>query len=298
MTTPLLLLVFNRPDHTAKLIDALRPVQPKHLYVVADGPRDGVDGEAERCAKVRQLVDNIDWNCSITRLYRECNLGCAQSVGGGISWFFEQVTEGIILEDDCIPDPSFFRFCTEMLEYYREDDGVMHIGGCNFQGGIWRGEGDYYFSIFNHVWGWATWRSSWSKFNYEIDPKGDAEMIRFVNHGPTWIQLQYEFEAVVDGSIDSWGYRWTYACWKHKGLSIIPNVNLVQNIGFGEESTHTSEGRDTQSQLQLASISFPLNHPKKTKINRKADRYTYRRIFKTPGLRASITRLIKQLKLR
>lgn len=295
MTTPLLLLVFNRPDHTQKLIEALTLVKPKQIFIVADGPRKQVAGEAERCAEVRKMMNNLPWECSVTTLFREENLGCAQSVGRGISWFFEQVEEGIILEDDCIPHPSFFTFCTELLERYRDDNSVVHIGGCNFQNGKKRGPADYYFSIYNHIWGWATWRKNWQHFEYDINPEGNTEMKAYVRSRTIWNYMQRQFELVMDGTLSSWGFRWTYACWKQRGLSIVPNVNLVKNIGFGEGATHTTSTNTPQASLQLNSIKSPLTHPKKLVLNRWADWFTHRYIFEPISLRSRLGKLKRKV---
>lgn len=295
MTTPLLLLVFNRPDHTQKLIEALALVKPERIFVVADGPRVNVEGEEKQCSEVRRLVTELPWACNVTPLFRDKNLGCAQSVGRGITWFFEQVEEGIILEDDCIPHPSFFTFCTELLERYRDEDSVVHIGGCNFQNGKKRGRADYYFSIYNHIWGWATWRKHWQHFDYDIDPSGTPEMKNYVGRRAAWNYMQRQFELVMDGTLNSWGFRWTYACWKQRGLSIVPNVNLVKNIGFGEGATHTTSTKSPQSNLQLEAIPSPLTHPKKLELNRRADWFTHRYIFEPVSLRAQLSKLKQQL---
>lgn len=295
MTTPLLLLVFNRPDYTQKLIDALAIVKPSSIFVVADGPRINVDGETERCSEVRKIVTNLPWKCRITTLFREENLGCGQSVGQGITWFFEQVEEGIILEDDCIPHPSFFTFCTELLERYRDNESVVHIGGCNFQNGKKRGSADYYFSIYNHIWGWATWRRAWQHFEFDINPAGTEEMRNFVKPRAAWNYMQHQFEMVMNGTINTWDFRWTYACWKQRGLSVVPNVNLVKNIGFGEGATHT-RGTDIRlSNLQIQAIHSPLNHPKKLELNRQADRFTHRYIFEPISMRSRLSRLKRKM---
>lgn len=291
MNTPVLLLVFNRPDHISKLLKALEPVKPKRIFAVADGPRKGVEGEEQKCAAVRKLIDEIPWECEINTLYRVENMGCAQSVGRGITWFFEQVEEGIILEDDCIPHPDFFPFCEELLHRYRDVPEVVHIGGNNFQEGKKRGQADYYFSIYNHIWGWATWRNAWRNFSFDIDPEGTPEMRKFLHHNPTWKFMRDQFHNVVDGKLDSWGFRWTYACWNNCGISVVPNVNMVTNIGFGEGATHTTASESPQSNLSLNGMNWPLTHPKKLKINRRADRFTFRKVFKPFNLRAYLSNL-------
>lgn len=277
--TPVLLLVFNRPDLTRKLIESLEDVQPERIFVVADGPRANNDTDELQCQEVRKLFNELSWNCSVDKLFRDENLGCAQSVSDGISWFFEQNEMGIILEDDCIADPSFFSFCSELLEKYKDNQNIFHISGNNFQYGKIRGRADYYFSIFNHLWGWATWKRAWENFEFDINIDDVKDMKTFVGSEKILNYFEKQFAAVIDGKVDSWGFRWTFTCWKNQGLSILPNKNLVTNIGFGADSTHTKQIDSPQSNLPVHSISTPLTHPDKIKINRKADKYSFQKIF-------------------
>lgn len=279
--TPVLLLVFNRPDLTRRLIQSLEKVKPKNIFVVADGPRNNSDTDKKRCAAVRQLFDHLNWPCQISKMFREENLGCARSVSQGITWFFKTNEKGIILEDDCIADPSFFTFCETLLEKYQNQKEIFHISGNNFQYGKQRGKADYYFSIFNHLWGWASWKRAWNNFEFDIDIQDVEDMREFVNSDLIINYFSKQFQNVNHGKIDSWGFRWTFACWKNKGVSILPNMNLVSNIGFVEEATHTHQIESPQSNIPVHTIKHELIHPSTIKVDKKADLYSFRKIFQS-----------------
>ena len=277
--TPILLLVFNRPDLTQELINSLEKIKPEILYIVADGPRKNNLDDKAQCKKVQSLFENLNWSCSIHKLYRDQNIGCAKSVSRGITWFFEENEQGIILEDDCIADPSFFPYCETLLERFKENSSIFHISGNNFQDGIKHGDADYYFSIFNHIWGWATWRRAWEKYSLEIEPEEAHKMIGFVQNQKILGYFKNQFENLVHNKIDTWDYSWTFTCWKNQGISILPNKNLVSNIGFEPSATHTRQEDSPLSKLPTKQISFPLVNPDKIEINRRADLYTYHKVF-------------------
>lgn len=243
METPVAFLVFNRPDTTARVFEEIRRARPRTLLVVADGPRPDRPGEAESCQAVRAIIDTVDWPCEVQRNYAAENLGCKLRVSSGLDWVFGLVERAIILEDDCLPSRSFFGFCEVLLETYRDDRRVMQVGGSNFQDGRVRGEGSYYFSRYSHIWGWATWRRAW--FHYDVAmgslPQFLAQQqLRNILPG-TKAQKDWfdNLQSVYDGKVDTWDVQWTYAVWSQGGLSIIPNVNMVSNIGFGAGATHT-----------------------------------------------------------
>lgn len=251
-TTPILLIIFNRPRETEKVFEAIRKIKPLELFIAADGPRKGNESDLGECAQVRRIVDAIDWPCRVETLFQKENLGCGLGVATAINWFFERVKQGIILEDDCVPDQSFFRFCQELLTYYRDNTKVMHISGNNFQYGKRRGRASYYFSSYTHNWGWATWRRAWKVYDFNCVP----EEMRQSN----------------------WDYQWMMSVRKHKGLAVLPNINLVSNIGFSNDATHTKE-YSHYSNLPTRSIEFPLIHPKIIIRNWQADFFTYRDLF-------------------
>lgn len=278
-TTPVLLIVFNRPDKVRQLITALQLVKPKRVYIAADGPRSHVTADNARCAEVRNLVSTLPWECDIHTHFQDTNLGCKQAVSSAISWFFNEVPEGIILEDDCIPLPSFFSYCAELLERYRNST-VMHINGTAFRGKESRSH-SYYFSKLPLVWGWASWRRAWESYDIEMsDIRGLARELaeenifsrrRFRHY---WITL---FEHIRSVPINTWDAQWVYSILKARGICITPSTNLIQNIGFDAEATHTTE--PVVFVERPANLSLPLSHPPALTVDTEADQYTMRIAF-------------------
>ena len=235
--TPVLFLVFNRLETTKQVFEAIRIVKPKYFYIAADGPRATKENEEQVCDEVRNFVlNNIDWDCEIKTLFRTENLGCGKAVSQAITWFFENVEEGIILEDDCLPNSSFFSFCQELLEMYRGNEKVCHISGTNYQMGNKRGDSDYYFSNYPHIWGWATWSKAWKK--YDVNMKG-YETIKNA-HPLKKLFPVHIMDGAFDKTIDTWDAQWLFTNILHEKISILPNKNLVTNIGFSENATHTT----------------------------------------------------------
>lgn len=292
--TPILFLGFNRPDTTKQVLRVLEKLQPDILYVAIDGPRKNVPGDLKKCDEVKVLFDSLNWSCAVHKRFLDQNLGCGFAVSSAITWFFENVEEGIIIEDDCIPDISFFYYCASLLEYYRANENIFHIGGNNYQDGIKRGNGDYYFSIFPHIWGWATWRRAWLKYSIIVPEKLSMRQRNFVKSRRIIQTFDKKFMAVRSNRIDTWDYQWQYWCWYYNGLSITPNINLVSNIGFGIDSTHTKQENSIQSNMPSHPINRELKHPSVIKINKKADRYTFNKIFKSRKNLRYYLSLIKQ----
>jgi hypothetical protein len=276
LDTPILFLVFNRPDTTKRVFARIREIQPKQLFIAADGAREDREGEKEKTEEVRKLIlDNIDWDCEVKTLFRDENLGCGKAVSEGITWFFEHVEQGIILEDDTLPDLSFFPFCEELLERYKSNEKIMHISGLNFQKKCW-GEATYYFSAYSaSIWGWATWKRSWEKYDFQI------KELEFFLHSKTLNQIipitnianQYinNFKQVQKGKLDTWDYSWLFTLWRHQGLSIVPNNNMVINLGFSEtDATHTTEvPHFIKNEIEV--LETPLVHPNKIERHLEAD---------------------------
>ncbi len=281
--TPVAFIIFKRPDTTEKIFEAIREAKPPKLLVVADGARGDCPGEAEKCKAARAIIDRIDWDCELLTNYSEINLGCKQRVSSGLDWVFNNVEEAIILEDDCLPHPSFFRFCEELLNYYRDDKRIMVISGDNFQFGRKRTEYSYYFSRYNHCWGWATWRRAWQY--YDIDMKlwskiRDGNWLKFILEEPRTVKYWSKiFQAVYDVYINTWDYQWTFACWLQSGLTVLPNVNLVSNIGFGTEGTHTTDSRNSLANLPVEKMCFPLKHSPFMIRDAEADKFTEQIMF-------------------
>ena len=289
MHTPVLFLVFNRPDTTAQVFEAIREARPPRLYVAADGPRKDRPGEKERCGQVREIASAVDWPCVLKTLFRDENLGCGIAVSTAIDWFFEKEPEGIILEDDCLPHDSFFPFSEELLERYREEDRVMVISGNYFHGRTHKPEHSYFFSRFPHCWGWASWRRAWQSYDHAMAQwpgLRESDWLIRVGGGHRdfrayWTQV---FDATHAGDIDSWDYQWTFSCWVYNGLTILPSKNLVKNIGFGEDSTHTTDDGGWIAQLPLEKMEFPLVHPENILRDKVADRWTDLHVFRTRAL--------------
>jgi hypothetical protein len=282
LSTAVLFLVFNRPETTRQVFEAIRQAKPTRLYVAADGPRASREGEAERCEKVRNIATAVDWPCELKTLFRQDNLGCKSAVSSGITWFFDHEEHGIILEDDCLPHPDFFKFCSTLLVRYAADTRVWAITGDNFQNGVQRGDGSYYFSRYNHVWGWASWRRAWRKADMGIRfwPvwKYSSAWKRFWPDSVARLYWGRIFDRMYRAEIDSWAYPWTASVWFHGGLTATPNVNLVSNIGFGEDSTHTTSANSPLSNMVTAELC-EIHHPTAVSWDSEADQYVFEHTF-------------------
>ena len=278
---PLLLLAFNRPEPTARMLEVLRQLRPSQLYGACEGPRSDRPGEAERCAQVRELIEaSIDWPCELHKLFQPSNLGCRRGVTAALDWFFDQVEEGIVLEDDILPDLSFFPFCQGLLERYRHDTRIGVIAANNHQRSAPADDSSYRFSIYSHCWGWASWRRAWRCNDPDL-----AGWPAF--RGGGWLQQLGGsafakvwggwLEALDAGRIDTWDMVWQFSCWQQGLLTVIPEVELVENIGFSSEATHTI---DEASPLGArGAIAFPLRHPAVIQADRQRDADTFRRLY-------------------
>jgi len=262
LKTAVLFLIFNRPDTTEQVFEAIRKAKPPRLYVAADGPRPDKSGEREKCEQVRRIATQVDWDCEIKTLFRDENLGCGKAVSSAITWFFENEEEGIILEDDCLPSQSFFWFCEELLERYRGDMRVMMISGNN-KGVNFFENYSYFFSKYVQIWGWATWRRSWGKYDYKIKKwESIKEQIGNYIYSPKEIKIRIkQFDSVYNNKFDAWGYQWNFTCLINHGLSILPSLNMISNIGFDDDATHTTTKNDKFSNLDKYEIKLSLNHP-------------------------------------
>ena len=287
MDTPVLLCLFNRPPQTRGAMNRLRVVRPSKLYIVADGPRPSRPTDAERCAEVRRIASNVDWPCNVQTLFRETNLGCRRSVGGGITWFFEQEEEGIILEDDIVADPTLFPYCTELLARYRDDERIGIISGCNFTVGKARARDSYFFVRNLNMWGWATWRRVWKLVDLDMSDWNDHRSVAFLrdHYDTPWttrLEWQRHFDNTANrSSVDTWDYQVCYALWRRGMLAIDPSVNLIDNDGMGDpNATHPSANKGRwliESPPQ--SLSFPLRHPKEVTLHQTADAILDRDVF-------------------
>jgi hypothetical protein len=301
LSTPVAFFIFNRPHLTQKVFEAIRDARPARLLVVADGPRHSQVGEVDLCSQTRAIIKQVDWNCEVLTNFSETNLGCKQRVSSGLDWVFETVEEAIILEDDCLPHATFFPFCETLLERYRYDSRIMVISGDNFQFGQRRTEDSYYFSRYNHCWGWASWRRAWHYYDVKMSlwsvvkqGKWLQDMLEGNRAVQYWTEL---FEAVYSDRINTWDYQWTFACWIQSGLTVLPNVNLVSNIGFGEDATHTTKANQLGN-LPITAMRFPLKHPPFIIRDSQADKLSYQRTDQLgllTKLKAELKHLVKGL---
>jgi hypothetical protein len=284
LSVPVAFFIFNRPEQTKLVFERIRGARPESLFIIADGPRHNRLDDIEKCRITRQIIDTIDWDCQVSLEFSDYNLGCKRRVASGLDWVFKNNSEAIILEDDCLPDPSFFRYCAELLEKYREDDRVVSISGDNFQHGIRRGPYSYYFSRHPHVWGWASWRRVWHHYDIEMKtwPENrDRGWLHTIFDNPRMARYWSDtFDAVYQGKVDTWDHQWTYNCWRLNGLAALPEVNLISNIGFGLDATHTRR-RSPFSAMPTESLEFPLTHPPNIKQHVVADKYTERHNYRT-----------------
>lgn len=280
LKTPILFIIFNRPEVTLQVFNEIRKIKPSKLYVVADGPRQNLPEEKARCEETRKIIDSVDWQCEIHKNYSDINLGCKKRVSSGIDWFFENEEQGIILEDDCLPNQSFFKFCKEMLNKYKDDERIGMISGDNFQFGKVKNEYSYYFSKYSHIWGWATWRRAWKKYDVNISnwPQVKKEKLLnkvFNNKRDTYYWSSI-FDDVYNNKIDTWDYQWSYTCFINNYLSVMPAHNLISNIGFSvKDSTHTKR-LNKFSGMKTEELEFPLKVPENIVRSIESDKITRR----------------------
>ncbi len=274
---PVALFIFNRPKLTSQVFVRIRAARPSRLLVVADGPRASRPEDAELCRIAREIVSSPDWPCELLTNFAPENLGCKRRMSSGLNWVFQQCEEAIILEDDCIPCASFFEFCSAMLERYRDDTRIMHISGDNFQDGRRRGDGSYFFSMYTHSWGWATWRRAWRNYDVNISSWPAAYKRRWLEsflENPAEVRYwESIFDRLYRGEIDTWDYQWLFAAWRQGALSILPNENLITNIGVGPDATHFKETYSTVG-IPTAELG-EYTHPTTIVRDKEADQFTF-----------------------
>ncbi len=280
LKTAVLFLVFNRLDTTTQVFEAIRNAKPPRLYVAADGPRFSKEGEPEKVQAVRDYVlEHIDWDCEVKTLFRDENLGCKYAVSSAITWFFENEEMGIILEDDVLPLPSFFYYCDELLERYKDNESIALISGCNMISRYYEPASSYFFSKYNFIWGWASWRRSWREYDVRMAqwPAWKAlGVLRDLSDGNRFFSMYWGafFDKVHAGHIDTWDFQWTFACWRKGAVSVLPKYNLVSNLGFSRaDATHTTgEIPGVFIHSVQKNIDFPMCHPESIVRSCDADR--------------------------
>lgn len=275
LTTPVVFCVFSRLDTTKKVFEEIRKARPEKLYIVADAARDNRPGEKEKVENVRTYIeDNIDWPCEVKKNYAVHNMGCGKRISSGLTWVFEQEEQAIILEDDCVPEPTFFRYCQEMLNYYKDNDDVMMISGNNPMSSCYSMNKSYSFSKIPFIWGWATWRRSWEYYDFNIKswPENRKNKIwKSVFPQKAYWVYTAEFDELYEHKFDTWDYQLMYAGILNGKLNVVPAKSHVFNIGFQEESTHTKNAPKWMKQ-EVCPVSFPIQHMDKVEWNKEFDR--------------------------
>ena len=303
LATPVLLLLFNRPDTTREVLAAIRRARPTRLYVAADGPRPGHPTDAAACAAARAVVlEGVDWPCEVRTQLRTQNLNCGLGPATAISWFFEHEEAGIILEDDCVPAFSFFGYCQELLARYAHDTRVMHIGGNNFSREARQSQPaaaeSYYFSMQVNSWGWATWRRAWQLFDFQLaDFESLRQRGRLAGLYSSALETRYRLAKIesvlrLPAPAHVWDYQWHFAIAINSGLCIVPAVNLVGNVGFGTQGTHTLNAEDDLANVPTTELALPLRHPAHVLPDRPRDRQRFREFLASrvaAKLRHSVT---------
>ena len=299
LSTPVALIIFNRPSTTEVVFEAIRKAKPSKLLVIADGPRLDRPGDVEKCANARAIIERVDWPCEVFKNYSDTNLGCKIRPKTGIDWVFELVEEAIILEDDCLPHTTFYRFCQELLIQYHQDQRVSFISGNNFRPDYQINDDSYCFSRYSGTWGWATWRNRW-RDSYDVDMQNwpvvrDSgwleDILGSTRETRYWTRT---FEAVYKEEISTaWDYQWLFACWLQNRLGIIPRVNLVSNTGFGPDATHTTQSGSHLANMPTEEMIFPLKHPAYKIRNLAADKMLFNHVynFKPPWPQRIVNKL-------
>jgi hypothetical protein len=298
LETPVALFGFNRPDLLRRVYSAIADARPAKLLLIADGPRQNKPGEEESCQQVREIMRRVDWPCEVFTNFADSNLGCQERIISGLNWVFSLVEEAIILEDDCLPDLSFFPFCQELLEKYRGDSRIAYISGINLVGKYLRTDDSYFFSEIGGIWGWATWRSKWQRYDRNLDgwpelknKKMLSEIFQQPKAAAYWTQI---FDAMHENrGPNTWDYQWLYTCLKNNSLTAVSSVNLITNIGFGPDATHTTE-EDARFMPPSAPMKFPLRHPSSFIPLRSMDRHRVQDMISRP-IFSRISRKIRRI---
>jgi hypothetical protein len=306
MTTaaPVVFCIFNRPQETLRVWEAIRSARPRRLYIVSDGPRPEVPGEADRVAACRAIAESADWPCSVEFDYADRNLGCGARIATGLDRVFSREERAVILEDDTVPAASFFRYCEELLERYADCPEILHINGRNNLVS-WNTRNSYFFARRLNPWGWATWRRAWRHFALDIKPLSPEEfelLIDALNDREHAEFIRYTANKYAGRNIDTWDIQWSLSVLKRKGLCIVPRTNLVENIGFGTGATHTrNNADDMRAAVPAASRKDDLEHPASVQYHsegRDFDRFYFLfeqlNTYSEPGVMIALNRLLSR----
>jgi len=283
LKTSIALFIFNRPDTTEQVFAEIAKVKPPKLLVIADGPRIGHPSDGERCKATRAIIEKVDWDCKVLKNYSDINLGCKRRVSSGLNWVFNMVEEAIILEDDCLPHPSFFRFCEELLEKYRNNEQVALISGANLFLSRKKTPYSYYFSRYPQIWGWASWRRFWKHYDVNIKRWSElrnSDWLKDIlgSKGPIYHYWEKVFDATHQGKTNTWDYQMVFALWAQKALAIIPQVNLISNIGWSNDPNFRKRYHKF-ARMKTKAMKFPLVHPPYISRHAAADKFTEKYSF-------------------
>jgi hypothetical protein len=304
VNSPILFLAFNRLDTTQRVFETIASVKPDRLYIACDGARKNRN-EEENVKAVREwLMSNISWKCEVKTLFRENNLGCKLAVSGAITWFFEQEEMGIILEDDCLPSVSFFTYCDDLLNKYRDNPTIMSISGTNHLDNTLTYKESYHFSGNFNCWGWASWRRAWSKYDPDLQAWSAFRKSHKLSKLPhsSFLFVRYWtriFDLLEKQVIDTWDYQMILTVWNNEGLCICPARNMISNIGFSVEGTHTLDSSHRNSNRKRETISFPLVHPQEIRQNVELDKLENKAFYEitwTNEMKREVKRRLSRIK--
>jgi hypothetical protein len=275
LKTPIVLFVFNRPSFAQLLFSTISIIKPKILYIFADGPRLNNKEDLILCEETRKVFDYINWPCRVEKFYSKSNIGCRESIPRGLNHVFSSEEECIILEDDCIPEISFFQFCENLLEKYRYETKIMTIGGHRSDGPNEFDSFSYFFSKYPSIWGWATWKNRWQKYDLMMSEwlqlRNTSWLSNILSSSEEVSYWHIFFDKMLRG-LDTWDYALFFSCWLNQGLSIRPKVNMISNIGFRVDATHTKSPEHLNIFPKSTDIYFPLVHPIKIEIDPEAEK--------------------------
>lgn len=297
MNVPVAFIIYKRPETTRRVFEAIRQARPTKLYLIADGPK--TPDLTRACTETRRIVEEgIDWKCDFQKIIEKANLGCARRVQSGLDEVFKYEEKAIILEDDTLPDHSFFQFCNILLDKYEENNRVAHISGCNLQPEAFHTKYSYCFSSIINIWGWATWRRSWKNYDllmksWENENKKSLLKKWCINRNHrTGMRKMFDLHC-NNNNPWSWDYQWNYSCWKNNGLSVIPKVNLVSNLGIGPDASNTKLKEKIPSFPELTSSINQIIHPHEISRDNLFDKLYFR--LMSPSLSRKLKSLIKRL---
>lgn len=298
LDVPVALIIFRRPAETKRVFESIRSAKPSRLYVISDAARAGKVGEAAAVEECRAIVEEVDWPCEVKTNYAEKNLGLRERVVSGLDWVFSHEEEAIILEDDCVANQSFFDLTSELLEKYRFNSRIAGIGGTNIGDPRLSGDMSYFFTMYPAIWGWATWRRVWSEYRAEIPKLSKHDLVNYGNFLGTRENVKFwrsSFSKVATGRLDTWDYQLAYLCMSREWMWIIPQRNLVTNIGFGESATHTLDKDSLYSQIKSLDLARPYVHPEEIAPNQEFDEWLRNTLHRESQLKSLVLRALAHL---